>query len=230
MEKSIVMDFYGLRSVEALSPTELQVVFGASLGGNYRNPASYYIVSFDDQVYNYTKMVMPLKVAELKESLELKTSYAGNFQKTTLRLTLPFPMKAGNQYAVATSGITFGRTGASLIYRPNARGTDGKTENPMDTLGFRGFENLGESCLRLMFGPAFNPQEGVKIKNYTIKLNGTSVPFEMISTRAVIDGHRAQGNPLETILRHDVFVRLVNAKVSRSKRQEVSQTIVKMPH
>lgn len=37
----------------------------------------------------------------------------------------------------------------------------------------------------------------------------------------MIDGHRAQGNPLETILRHDVFVKLTDASVKAGDRIHV---------
>ena len=129
-------------------------------------------------------------------------------------------MKEGGRYAVATEGITYGRTGASVVYPQEAGKTEFGEKN-MEVLGFRGIENLGESCLRLMFGPAFNPAEAAKTQNYLIKINGRAVPFEMISTRSVIDGHRAQGNPLETILRHDVFVKLTDASVKAGDRIHV---------
>lgn len=44
-ERSIAMEYYGLRGAEALSPTELQVVFGTSLGGDYDKPEAYSILS-----------------------------------------------------------------------------------------------------------------------------------------------------------------------------------------
>lgn len=219
-ERSIAMEYYGLRGAEALSPTELQVVFGTSLGGDYDKPEAYSILSFDDPAYGYTKSIRPRSVSVIRQELELKTSYAGNFMKTVLKLTLPQPMKEGCRYAVATEGITYGRTGASVVYPQEAGKTEFGEKN-MEVLGFRGIENLGESCLRLMFGPAFNPAEAAKTQNYLIKINGRAVPFEMISTRSVIDGHRAQGNPLETILRHDVFVKLTDASVKAGDRIHV---------
>ena len=69
-ERSIAMEYYGLRGAEALSPTELQVVFGTSLGGDYDKPEAYSILSFDDPAYGYTKSIRPRSVSVIRQELE----------------------------------------------------------------------------------------------------------------------------------------------------------------
>ena len=205
----------GVRYARPLSPDQVELAMGMSVTRVVENPLAFRVISETDPDYAYDKYVKPVK-AECKKVLECEGPEGSpflKFEKVTVTLQLPVPMKEGMQYTVVAQGAggdiaTGAHTAGSFLYQANVISTVSSNTVDLAVLGLRQLMPVGNGVIKLEFGPDFSAQAASKPANYKVTLNDRPVQVVNLGRISRIDTYLPVGWPFVAIPMHEVFLRL----------------------
>lgn len=205
----------GVRSARPLSATQVEVVLGVTAASGARDPAAYRIISFQDDNYAYEKFVRPAAARLLKqvECRGVAGAPFAKFERTIVTLDLPFPMREDTEYHVLAQGtkgppLVSTHTAQGFVYRGDAAPPVNDNSVDLAVLGLRRVEPVGPALIMLDFGANFGTGPGSRKENYTVRVNGKTVPVLNLGRRTMVDTYRAVGWPFKAIPEHKIFLEL----------------------
>ena len=211
----VVRQSLGVRSAQALSEREVEVVIGLSVTDAAGNPGSYRVVSETDPAYAYEKFVAPLTatVERQPEAEGVKGAAFPSFARTVVRLTLPSPLQPETRYSIVAQGVgqvmvTATRTAADLIYKGTESIPAPDADVHQAVIGLRAVTPVGNGILQLDFGPGYAPAAGKNLSAYSVTVNGKPATVKNLGRISRVDAYLPTGWPFPAIPAHELFLEI----------------------
>ncbi|MBC8453906.1 hypothetical protein H8D64_02515, partial [PVC group bacterium] len=205
----------GVRSARPLSSEQVELVLGMTATSVAEQPAAYRVISFEDENYAYEKFVSPTK-AKVKKEMELKGvkgSPFNKFERSIVKLELPFPMQKGKEYFFLAQGVGSGmvvstHSAEGFVFNgmENLQSADNSIN--LAVLGLQRVMPVGPSLVVLHFGADFSTTQASRLENYAVTVNGKQVGVTNLGRRTMVDTYVPTGWPYKAIPEHKIFLQL----------------------
>jgi len=206
----------GVRHVEAIDSTHIQLVIGHSCCPDVAGEAAAYrLVSFTDSNYAYTRFVSPVAadVNKIKEVSSASEASLPVFYCTVVNLTCPHVLKEGHEYHVIAQGVgsamvTGAHTAGSFHFPSEGKPKPVSSDVDLAVIGLRNIEPVGNGIVMLELGPGFSTGNATSLESYHVSRNGKPEPVLRMGRISRVDAYLPVGWPFKAIPMHEVFLQL----------------------